>query len=580
MDELSGHERSTAERKTRRPHRKSRYGCTKCKERRIKCDELTPRCSRCYKMNLACQYPKRPPAYCTEPMDLPLLRHGVLREDCEVESPESTGHSSAAGGSPVPSPSTSSSVPPSETLAGLARNSPRVDSPLRSQAAQTLGPAEFELLRHYLEHTSKDGTVDDNDQYTLHIGIPNLACESKPLMRSVLALAAVCKCCDIIGQPSVSRQDRVRVAELLSLAHQHHMESLREIQTSLHEPKHYDHVLANAAMMGMYGSGSHRARIWLMKTAGPDDQTLCDCTPRYSQWISLFRAAYLAYAGLLSSTPRTDAMGQPGPARSPSDPLQYEYKVTPRVEQPRGPPNHVLSPILAATVGPALAGLEKKAGEVMAIVEGHHGPNSNPGLQACLAALALFRGIVADTFPADDSRPSTPGHGPLTFEVDIDPVGRLAQVSPWLRKYTASITSMIPSPLPRRFIMAFIHKAPAGYLSLVEEMIDLIQTDATTPSGGGGDEMTLDSPASMTATLEPSIAHQLAIDIFAHWLVLVIMLDNVWWIGGIGAWELGRIVACRRDGRWRNCLWNREEDWWPESMFEVSRQLDKYRAER
>jgi len=32
----NGEKEATAEHKTRRPHRKSRYGCTKCKERRVK----------------------------------------------------------------------------------------------------------------------------------------------------------------------------------------------------------------------------------------------------------------------------------------------------------------------------------------------------------------------------------------------------------------------------------------------------------------------------------------------------------------------------------------------------------------
>jgi hypothetical protein len=50
-------------------------------------------------------------------------------------------------------------------------------------------------------------------------------------------------------------------------------------------------------------------------------------------------------------------------------------------------------------------------------------------------------------------------------------------------------------------------------------------------------------------------------------MVLVILLENVWWIGGIGVWELRRLVSVRSDIRWRNSLWNKEEYWWPESMF-------------
>jgi hypothetical protein len=55
------------------------------------------------------------------------------------------------------------------------------------------------------------------------------------------------------------------------------------------------------------------------------------------------------------------------------------------------------------------------------------------------------------------------------------------------------------------------------------------------------------------------------------------LLDNVWWIGGIGAWELERFVAVRRYGGWEGCLWNRDRDWWPESMLEIGRQFDKHR---
>ncbi|PWY78481.1 hypothetical protein BO94DRAFT_522172 [Aspergillus sclerotioniger CBS 115572] len=40
----------------RRPHRKSRAGCVKCKERRVKCDESKPHCLRCQKLGFDCSY--------------------------------------------------------------------------------------------------------------------------------------------------------------------------------------------------------------------------------------------------------------------------------------------------------------------------------------------------------------------------------------------------------------------------------------------------------------------------------------------------------------------------------------------
>ncbi|GFF73268.1 hypothetical protein IFM61392_00854 [Aspergillus lentulus] len=41
---------------SRRSHRKSRYGCTACKRRRVKCDERRPECSNCANRNTPCTY--------------------------------------------------------------------------------------------------------------------------------------------------------------------------------------------------------------------------------------------------------------------------------------------------------------------------------------------------------------------------------------------------------------------------------------------------------------------------------------------------------------------------------------------
>ncbi|KAJ5686592.1 hypothetical protein N7536_009211 [Penicillium majusculum] len=136
-----------------------------------------------------------------------------------------------------------------------------LNSLLQSQTSQILTPTESTLLNHYLKHTCQDMTVDDDDRYTLQVGIPNLAFQNK-LMKSVLHSRQY---------PSISYGDRERVLVLLSIADQYHMESLREIQATLAETDQYDHILANAAMMGMYGSSSHCIRIWLAETASSSD---------------------------------------------------------------------------------------------------------------------------------------------------------------------------------------------------------------------------------------------------------------------------------------------------------------------
>ncbi|KAH8671729.1 hypothetical protein BX600DRAFT_548653 [Xylariales sp. PMI_506] len=587
MDETADTTASGSDHRRRRSHKKSRNGCTKCKGRRIKCDESKPRCSRCEKMNLSCQYPQASDEHWTDLIRPILEGFEVSGSDRRASSPDSCHLSPATSGSPL---SSTSGPHSNRSLLGVPIFDRRSASPLPSHLTPSLTSTEFALLQHYLEHTSKDLTVDDEDQYTLQVGIPKLACQSKPLMRSVLAIAAVCKCCDIIAQSSGSHDDRGRVLELMALAQKYHQESLHEIQAAIPVAKQYDHVLANAAMMGMYGSGSQCVRIWLAKTAAFGDPPLGDFAPKQAQWIRLFRAARLAYGGLLSSSHRADDMDRYNPDRSSFDlasmgslQIQCEYKVSPRLEPHKPATNHVLFPILAATAGSALVKLNEVAREVAITptsceLSGYPcDPDMlpaecvDPQLQICFEALELLTSIVSEAFRASDSWPSTLDLGNFGLEVEIEPLGHLSDVSHWLRRYIASITSVIPSRLPRRFIMAFIHKVPTAFLDLVEQVIGHAQHDEL-----AGSEMTW---STMQSTLQvPSLAHQLALNIYAHWTVLVMLLDDVWWIGGIGAWELRRIVSLRKDVRYSACLWNIDEDWWPESMFEINRHLGKFKT--
>ncbi|KAL2863788.1 Zn(II)2Cys6 transcription factor domain-containing protein [Aspergillus lucknowensis] len=60
----------------RRPHRKSREGCAKCKQRRVKCDETRPRCQKCERLGLECTYEAILPPGCGQ-----LLKQAESDED-------------------------------------------------------------------------------------------------------------------------------------------------------------------------------------------------------------------------------------------------------------------------------------------------------------------------------------------------------------------------------------------------------------------------------------------------------------------------------------------------------------------
>lgn len=452
-----------------------------------------------------------------------------------------------------------------------------------------LDARDLELLSHYLSHTSRSIAYDRDDLYALHVGIPslafNLAFSSKALMSSMLALAAACQCHDLLEAAAAEPPrtpgaapvpDMPRIRELLALAEQHHAASLRQIQEDIPSTERYDHVLANAALMFLYGSASHWVRIRLMRVyeagnSGGASQLPGEFVPVRSQWISLIRAVHSAYVGLLA-----DQAQNPGVAGI----SEYERSSPPRVDfsnvdvmcpqdGPSDETRRLFLPILGATSGSALSKLRARAKQV----EMDAGPN-NASFQACTESLAVFESILSETFREKTHTglsPETPGS---QTDDKRDPgfphsLGRLSNVAPWLRTYTARVTMNSTDMRPlRRTINAFVNRVPTAYLHMVQTTLEYIpvhKSQGTTPEGGDA--------------CDDSV-HRLAMDIFAHWLVLVLLLDGVWWIGGIGAWELGRVVEYMREGgRFGRSDEGESEAWWPESMYNIRRELSRHLAE-
>lgn len=447
----------------------------------------------------------------------------------------------------------------SDSLIDPQLNLPLVDL----VGADFLGPTELHLLSHYLTHTARTIAYDADDLYALQVGFPNLAFRSRPLMSSILALAAVCKCHDMLAgsdQVTMSGEDRARVRELLSLGDKHHRASLRQTQADIPNADYYDHVLANAPLMVLYGTASHCLRIRLAEaTASGGESPASEFAPGQSQWISLIRATHLAYTGLLNAQPDFADPRERSPASAPTislplfsaQPSDGNDIITPE-DGPTRETRRLLLPILETTSASALETLGAKA--QVAYMMGAAGPRA-PDLESCFVALEILRSIVDDVFSAEPST-TTATTAP---DADFHLLSQLSDVSPWLRSYLARVTSATqPKPL-RRIITSFLNRVPADFLNLVQMTLDMI------PLGGLDEEGGIDMA-------ESGPAARLAMDIFAHWLVLVMLLDGVWWIGGTGAWELERVVGFMRRSGWVEA----RGGWWPESMHRVVTEAKKY----
>lgn len=422
----------------------------------------------------------------------------------------------------------------------LPSSSPLPLLPIHAEASVQLNFQELSLFSHYISRTSKVIAFDKDDLYALSVGIPNLAFTSKPVMDSLLALSAASKSYDMLSMIDTPLSDLSQIDGLLTLADQRHTASLEQVQAALPTLDQYNDVFANAALMVLYSSASHCVRIKVTELAKAKGVNLPGhLYPYHSQWISLIRAAHMAYAGL---------QHQPDQDLSLADlPLEDDVEVLDEnaLSPEDGPTEQtktLLLPIISATSDAAFSSLFERAQETAASVQDE---TQLDELRVCTDTLSILKQTAAEVFTPSKKSDR------LAASETWTPLGKLSRVSSWLRRYLGRVTSSTPTTPLRRTIMSFVNQVPIEYLSLVQSILDIIP---------------IDSAESLDVVTTPT--QRLAMDIFAHWLVLVMLLDGVWWIGPIGGWELGRVVAFMRSQQLHD-----ERNWWPESMLLIKNEI-------
>lgn len=433
---------------------------------------------------------------------------------------------------------------------------------------------ELDLLSHYLSHTSKTIPFDALDLYALSVGIPNLAFNNEPVMSSLLALAAACKSHDIVKQSKIPLDDQtlVEVQGLLEFAERHHRASLQHIQATVSHSDWYDEVLTNAALMVLYASASHSIRVNLAMTANQGGRRLpAALLPQHSQWISFTRAAHMASTAILNdligSSNKNKAMSienalcekaYPSIALSETDILSPQNGPSEETER-------LFLPLVASTYVRALEELSERANTIAArVVRTSPSKSDRRELDVCLQTLPILgkHGSAALSPKKNGDMSEDHCHEPLSK--------RFFKVSPWVGKYMISVTSMTAPRALRRTIMSFLNEAPAEYLNIIQSILDLSLNDATATDG----RKARDSPKIEVPSLDAT--QLLAMDIFAHWLVLVMLLDGVWWIGSIGQWELGQVVSLIKTQNLFHQMRDDKETWWPQSMYTIKLELRSF----
>jgi hypothetical protein len=370
---------------------------------------------------------------------------------------------------------------------------------------------------------------------------------------------------------SLDGQTMMKVRELLMLAERHHRSSLQHIQVAMSYSDCYENILENAALMVLYVSDSHSIRVHLATTAKRSGQKLPnEVLPQGSQWMSFTRAAHTASTAILNGIADSETNSQtntkiPSPTtHTPAVPnlvLNGTIALSPQ-DGPSENTKRLFLPLVVSIYTQALEILRGKVESIVALFERLEASTCNRlSLDACLRTLSILETCTSDALSTKKTDGKHDGHkfDPLLLE-------HVQKVSPWVGEYMASVTSMTSPKALRRTIMSFLNKAPANFLNLVQSMLD-----STFAEAGAENMMAADSPD--TEDLLLNSTSLLAMDIFAHWLVLVMLLDGVWWIGGIGQWELGQVIPLMKtQGSLHQSIGTRET-WWPESMYFVKLEL-------
>ncbi|KAK7432913.1 hypothetical protein QQZ08_000384 [Neonectria magnoliae] len=536
----------------------------------VQCDEVMPHCSRCVAGNYHCQYPESQDAFKASQFDVP------SSHNLDLTSPVSSSSLTFSNNVPSASASTPDDIPSGSPSPYPKSSEEQQHS--NSQSSEMLNAMDLSLLSHYITHTSRDTSSDEDDLYALEVGIPNLAFNNKPLMASLLAIAAVSKCYHISTQSSAPLESLDEICELLVLADQHHRVSLQQIQAAIPTTDRCEYVLLNAIFMAIYGCARHSVRIRLAKIATLSGKQLpIELLPTGSQWISLIRAAHSAHMGLRYNPNHTLAATETNCTASKTNDAQRLETSAPtendvRSEEdwlPEGT-SRLLFPIVAATCFPALEKLHAKAQAMMVDISPPAVSEDSPDwqqpviyrseLQACFAALEILRHVFATVFSRNDLVPKCPQAAALGLKFPP-----LSQVPPWLASYLGRITSGATSSPIRRTIMGFLNRVPPNFMDLVQSELDKMPVECSCANP---------VPWEITdsKSFPPSTIRQLAMDIFTHWLALVMVLDDVWWVGGMGEWELGRAVTYMQAQGWVDFS-AATDTWWPESMLRVLKRL-------
>ncbi|OAL30635.1 hypothetical protein AYO20_08597 [Fonsecaea nubica] len=464
-------------------------------------------------------------------------------------------------------------------------------SPVPSNASQSQGGNDIvlsnvtdsDLYFHFLNHTCRAAPSWQKDRIVLQVGIAKLALESELVSHSVLALSATCLCCDTISAGRSADPETVR--HILDMGLEHHTLALEQMRTMTSRPRESDTqpLIASSLMLVPFALAFQHIQHWVLRAKGVRTTDLL--TPR--DMILLLRGIRTTIVALNSNPV------EPGTSKSKS-PWETMFSAAAQsagdsaTDSPVIPErSHTMFPVVGATFHQASSQLRCRIECALA------GSQVDENMAAVYGAYEILSDIMTSTFtecPETEipfeyascvsfsptySSHLLHGKDALITNVQwqkfsVSPDSLLAQAPGWLHNFILQRPNPTHAePLARSFL-AFFSSAPQTYVDLLLPLLDP-HADMNAVAGDEyGDE-----------DRELTTAEILALDVYAHWLVLMLLLEKeTWWVGEFPFVSLQGLIARYGTaflGGAQQQQQQQQQWWWPAGMLEVAARVRQWK---
>jgi len=411
--------------------------------------------------------------------------------------------------------------------------------------------SDVDLFQHYIQHASRTSNYSQRDQMAMHTGIPTLALRDEAVLHSLLALSAACLGCDMISRYPPA--DLTFVNQVVICGYRHFnlaSENLRKLISQVNQKM--ESLLASNMLLVSFSAAIQQIIHWMSSRNGSKKlRGQLSSTP--SDFIVIMRGMRTILQALDRPDMKPDPEGTEDVQHATDDSGPLEFNAVPAALSKWH--THVMFPILASTSQEAFAQLQAR----LDLAERNASDEQYPKpLSACVAAFEILDNIRIATFSSSNppalASPTNKARAPLVLKQLWSP-----RVVSWLRGFARS-----PAKSLTRMLLSFIAQVPQSYLVILMPLLDQRLDASSTASSDG-------SPTQLT------VEQVLALDIYAHWCVLVFLIEEVeWWIGALPVVILTGMID--RYGDEFVASLQPEEDWgpdrwWPKSMLTVLREL-------